>query len=119
MTTSAAPTMGVEEEYFLVDPASRTPQPAAAAARAARDGWSGCGVDALTGQILPTSAQIVALLDFVGPALRRHGDTETVLEFVDRLTGRGTGSELQRAALARHGRFAGVVDDLVRLTART
>ncbi len=100
-------------------PPAGTPQPAAAAARAARDGWSGCGVDALTGQILPTSAQIVALLDFVGPALRRHGDTETVLEFVDRLTGRGTGSELQRAALARHGRFAGVVDDLVRLTART
>ena len=25
MTTSAAPTMGVEEEYFLVDPASRMP----------------------------------------------------------------------------------------------
>lgn len=37
MTSSAAPTMGVEEEYFLVDPASRTPQPAAAVARAVPD----------------------------------------------------------------------------------
>jgi carboxylate-amine ligase len=87
--------------------------------RAARDGWSGCGVDALTGQILPASVQLAGLIGHVGPALRRHGDAEKVREFVNRLTTRGTGAELQRASLARHGALAGVVDDLVRRTART
>jgi glutamate---cysteine ligase / carboxylate-amine ligase len=42
-----------------------------------------------------------------------------VQEFMGRLTARGTGAELQRASMARHGTFAGVVDDLVSLTART
>jgi carboxylate-amine ligase len=63
--------------------------------------------------------QLAGLVGHVGPALRRHGDVETVHEFVNRLTARGTGAELQRASLARHGALAGVVDDLVRRTART
>jgi glutamate---cysteine ligase / carboxylate-amine ligase len=87
--------------------------------RAARDGWSGCGVDALTGEVLPAPVQTVRLLDHVGPALRRHGDSDIVHRFVDRLPKRGTGADLQRASLARHGSFTGVVDDLVTLTART
>jgi carboxylate-amine ligase len=87
--------------------------------RAARDGWSGCGVDPLTGQILPTSAQTARLLDYVGSALQRHGDTEAVHKFEGRLTARGAGAELQRVSLTRHGKLAGVVDDLVSLTART
>jgi carboxylate-amine ligase len=87
--------------------------------RAARDGWSGCGVDALTGQILPTSVQLTRLVGHVSAALERYGDTATMRAFVDRLNARGTGAELQRASLARHGTFAGVVDDLVSLTAQT
>jgi carboxylate-amine ligase len=87
--------------------------------RAARDGWSGCGVDAVTGQTLPATVQLGRLVEHVGAALQRHGDTEVVREFVRRLSARGTGADLQRASLARHGTFAGVVDDLVSLTART
>jgi carboxylate-amine ligase len=87
--------------------------------RAARDGWPGCGVDAATGQVLPASVQLARLVDHVGAALHRHGDAEVVREFVARLTARGTGAELQRASMARHGTYAGVVDDLVSLTART
>ena len=87
--------------------------------RAARDGWSGCGVDALSGQILPASVQLAKLVDHVAAALDRHGDTATVQAFMSRLAARGTGAELQRASLARHGTLAGVVDDLVSLTART
>jgi carboxylate-amine ligase len=87
--------------------------------RAARDGWPGCGVDALSGQVLPASVQLARLLDHVQPALRRHGDSETAREFVDRLVTRGAGADMQRASLARHGSLAGVVDDLVSLTART
>jgi carboxylate-amine ligase len=46
--------------------------------RAARDGWSGCGVDALTGRLIPASVQLAGLVDHVGAALHRHGDTEVV-----------------------------------------
>jgi carboxylate-amine ligase len=100
------------------------PQPAsevlrAAYWRAARDGWPGCGVDALSGEILPTSVQMARLVDHVEPALRRHGDSATVHALMDRLVHRGTGADLQRDSLARCGSLVGVVDDLVRLTART
>jgi len=87
--------------------------------RAARDGWPGCGVDALSGEVLPTSVQIARLLDHLEPALRRHGDGATVRDLMDRLVSRGTGADLQRDWLARRGSLAGVVDDLVSLTVRT
>jgi carboxylate-amine ligase len=87
--------------------------------RAARDGWSGSGFDALDGQLVPASAQAARLLDYVEPALGRTGDTEAVHDLLGRLNGRGTGADRQRATLARSGAFADVVDDLVMLTART
>jgi carboxylate-amine ligase len=87
--------------------------------RAARDGWPGCGIDAVTGQVVPAAVQLASLVDHVGAALHRHGDTGLVREFVGRLTARGTGAELQRASLERQGTYADVVDDLVSLTART
>ncbi|HET7665527.1 MAG TPA: glutamate--cysteine ligase [Mycobacterium sp.] len=87
--------------------------------RAARDGWCGCGVDSITGRVLPAAVQAARLLDHIGPTLHRHGDSEIVHGFVARLAARGAGAERQRAALALHGTLAGVVDDLVRLTART
>jgi carboxylate-amine ligase len=100
------------------------PQPAsevlrAAYWRAARDGWTGCGVDAVSGEVLPTSVQIARLVDHLEPALRRHGDSATVHGFVERLANRGSGADLQRAGFARHGSLAGVVDDLVSQTVRT
>jgi glutamate---cysteine ligase / carboxylate-amine ligase len=87
--------------------------------RAARDGWPGHGVDALSGEVLPASVQMAGLVDHLAPALRRHGDAASVAGLVDRLANRGTGADLQRASLARRGALAGVVDDLVSLTART
>jgi glutamate---cysteine ligase / carboxylate-amine ligase len=86
--------------------------------RAARDGWPGCGVDALSGQLIPARVQAARLVDDVRPALDHHGDTDVVLEFLHRLEMRGTGAELQRASAARHGVLAGVIDDLVALTAQ-
>jgi carboxylate-amine ligase len=87
--------------------------------RAARDGWSGSGADALTGRILPTPTQAQRLIDHVSAALRVCGDTDLVAAFLDRLDARGTGADLQRASLARRGQITDVVDDLVALTART
>jgi carboxylate-amine ligase len=103
------------------DPGPRTSSELLRAAywRAARDGFSGCGVDALSGQVLPAPVQLERLLGHVGDALRGAGDDEVVREFVARLTARGTGADRQRAALVASGTFAGVVDDVVTLTART
>jgi glutamate---cysteine ligase / carboxylate-amine ligase len=86
--------------------------------RAARDGWSGCGVDALSGQLLPAPVQASRLADHVGPALDHHGDGDIVRDFLRRLETRGTGADLQRASAVRHGALTGVVDDLIALTAQ-
>ncbi|MEU9012664.1 glutamate--cysteine ligase [Streptomyces sp. NPDC048479] len=84
--------------------------------RAARDGWSGNGVDALTGRILPASVQAARLVDHVRPALEERGDMDQVRAFLRRLAVRGSGAQRQRAsAESRHG-LVGVVDDLIRLT---
>ncbi len=87
--------------------------------RAARDGWAGSGVDALSNRILPAPVQAARLLDHVRPALEDCGDVELVADFFRRLKARGTGAERQRASAARHGVLTAVVDDLIAETART
>jgi glutamate---cysteine ligase / carboxylate-amine ligase len=86
--------------------------------RAARDGWAGSGVDALSGRLMPAPAQAARLFDHIRAALERHGDTELMMDFLQRLSADGTGAERQRASAARHGSLTTVVDDLVALTAR-
>ena len=81
--------------------------------RAARDGWSGGGVDALTGRILPTRIQAWRLVDHVKPALQDHSDYAVVTAFLERMAVRGGGAERQRACAARHGTLTAVVDDLI------
>jgi carboxylate-amine ligase len=85
--------------------------------RAARDGWSGSGVDALSGQILPAPVQARRLFDHIRPALEEHGDTDLVSAFLRRLAARGTGADRQRAFATQHRSLMGVVDGLVALTA--
>ncbi|MFC6986746.1 carboxylate-amine ligase [Streptomyces cirratus] len=79
---------------------------------ATRDGWSGHGPDALTGQILPAPARGARLLEHIRPALEEHGDTGTVAAFLRRLADRGSGAHRQRAASRSPGGLAAVVDDL-------
>ena len=86
--------------------------------RAARDGWCGNGVDAITGHILPTAAQLENLVAHVGAALEAAGDTSVVDALLDRLHARGTGAEMQRASARRRGSLTDVVDDLTATTAR-
>jgi carboxylate-amine ligase len=86
--------------------------------RAARDGWPGSGVDALTAHVLPARVQADSLFAHIRPALEKHGDVDLVSAFLGRLAARGTGAERQRASAARHGTLTGVVDDLVVLTER-
>lgn len=84
--------------------------------RAARDGWSGSGVDALTGQMLPAPVQAGRLVAYIRPALEEHGDTDTVMAFLRRLETLGSGAHRQRAS-AQRGGLTAVVDDLIGVTA--
>lgn len=86
--------------------------------RAARDGWTGSGVDPLDGRVAPFSVQAGWLVEEVRPVLEGNGDLALVRDFLRRLGTRGGGAERQRAAESRHGGLNGVVDDLVRRTAR-
>jgi carboxylate-amine ligase len=86
--------------------------------RAARDGWSGHGVDAATGRVCPTAAQAARLVDHVRPAAEASGDLTAVNALMDRLAVRGTGADQQRASVARRGCLSDVVDDLLATTAR-
>ncbi len=72
-------------------------QVAAALAAAARHGLAGAGVDPVTGQPAGALALRARLLDHVYPALRDHGDTETITRLLRRLDQRGTGADRQRA----------------------
>lgn len=101
------------------DEGPRTPGELLRAAywRAARDGWAGGGVDALTGRVLPAPEQGGRLLEYIRPALEECGDTEAADALLRRLRARGAGAQFQRASARRHRGLAGVVDDLVELTA--
>jgi carboxylate-amine ligase len=85
--------------------------------RAARDGWSGSGVDAMSAQIVPIPVQMGRLFEHVKPALHEYGDTEIVRALRERLTRRGNGADRQRASAARHGALTAVVDQLAAQTA--
>ncbi|MFF8828258.1 glutamate--cysteine ligase [Streptomyces sp. NPDC015131] len=85
--------------------------------RAARDGWAGGGVDALSGRVLPAPEQAERLVRHVRPVLEAYGDLDEVTAFLRRLAERGSGAERQRAR-ARETGPAGVVDALVAATER-
>ena len=78
-------------------PAAPARQVAAALAAAARHGLAGAGADPVTGQAVDAAALRARLLEHVYPALRDHGDTETVTRLLGRLDDRGTGADRQRA----------------------
>ena len=78
-------------------PAAPARQVTAALAAAARHGPAGPGADPVTGQPAAAAALRARLLDHVRPALRDHGDTETITGLLGRLDDRGTGADRQRA----------------------
>ena len=86
--------------------------------RAARDGWAGHGIDALTGETLSVPLQAARLVEHIADALNAAGDMSIVITFLERLEVRGTGAEMQRVSAKRRGTLTDVVDDLMELTAR-
>ncbi|MEU1721302.1 glutamate--cysteine ligase [Nonomuraea sp. NPDC005692] len=81
--------------------------------RAARDGLGGSGVDPFTGAARPVAELVARLLEQVGPALAAAGDSAAAGQGWRLLRENGGGAERQRAAHARRGALADVVDDLV------
>ncbi|MGH3463149.1 MAG: carboxylate-amine ligase [Kribbellaceae bacterium] len=67
----------------------------------------------------PAAEVLDALLEYVGPALDRAGDTGTVQAVLDDLRIRGTGSVRQRAVFARRSSAADVVLDAIERTRAT
>ncbi|MFD7539911.1 glutamate--cysteine ligase [Streptomyces sp. NPDC059819] len=90
----------------------------AACWRAARDGWSGCGFDAMSGLARPVADLAEDLLVFVRPALEEAGDLAEATALFQRLARHGDGAVRQRASAAGTAGPAGVVDHLVLATRR-
>lgn len=99
------------------DPVPRDELLLAAKWLAARDGLSGQLLDPDTMQPAPARAVVDRFLRLLRPALEAHGDWEEVSLMVERAMRRGTGAARQRAAFARTGRIADVMDLIVAETA--
>ena len=99
-------------------PAAAAParQAAAALAAAARHGLAGAGADPVTGRLVDAAALRARLLDHVYPALRDHGDTETITTLLRRLDDRGTGADRQRALHASAASTPAFIAALARAT---
>ena len=97
-------------------PAAPSRQVAAALAAAARQGLAGAGVDPFTGQAVDAPALRARLLDHVRPALRDHGDTETITTLLHRLDDRGTGADRQRALFTSAASTPAFITALARAT---
>jgi glutamate---cysteine ligase / carboxylate-amine ligase len=90
---------------------------AAAHWRAGHDGLEGEGVDVTTGQARPARELVRALVEHVGPALQRHGDTAEVGRLTELLDARGSGAARQRRLLREHGDLGAVVLAMAEQTA--
>ncbi|MDH2429393.1 glutamate--cysteine ligase [Sphaerisporangium sp. TRM90804] len=81
--------------------------------RAARDGLEGRVIDPADGELRPATDVVTGLFDLIGPALEQTGDLHVVTRGLERLRAIGSGAARQRAAFARRGETADVVDYLV------
>jgi carboxylate-amine ligase len=97
LTRALAATALAEARRGTPVPAAPARQVTAALAAAARHGLAGAGIDPVTGQPVDAAALRARLLEYVSPALRDHGDTETITRLLRRLEDRGTGAGRQRA----------------------
>lgn len=84
--------------------------------RAARSGLGGDLFDPVVGAAVPATDAVRALVEYVGPALDAHGDTEEVRTLLADLLSRGTSADRQREALARRGTFSDVASMLIEET---
>lgn len=87
-----------------------------AAWQAARHGMREDLVDVTAAAPVPAWDLVARLVDHVRAALLRYGDDEVVLTGLDRIRDRGTGADLQRAALQNRGQRGDVVREAMART---
>ncbi|MGC0416057.1 carboxylate-amine ligase [Embleya sp. AB8] len=80
--------------------------------RAARDGWSGRGLDVRDHRLVPMTDLVRQLVAYVRPVLVEYGELSLVIRVLRDRAGRGGGAERQRAAFARRADLRDVVDHL-------
>lgn len=81
--------------------------------RAARDGMDGCGIDVHTGRPLPAAELVSRLVREARAVMTANNELDLVTCWLRGLAASGTGAARQRAAAARRGELADVVDDLI------
>jgi carboxylate-amine ligase len=116
LTRALVATALAEARRGTAVPAAPARQVTAALTAAARHGLAGTGRDPVTGQVVAAAALRARLLDHVSPALRDHGDTETVTGLLGRLEDRGTGADRQRALFTSGLSTPAVITALARAT---
>ncbi|MER6348748.1 carboxylate-amine ligase [Streptomyces sp. NPDC001595] len=111
----------VATAWRAVDAGEAAPRPRpevlrAACWRAARDGLAGRSVELPSSRLIAATARVDQLLAWIGPALRRHGDLESVSAGWSRLRAVGDGAGRQRGAYRRRSGLPDVVDHLIAST---
>ncbi|NYE44562.1 carboxylate-amine ligase [Streptomyces fulvorobeus] len=84
--------------------------------RAARDGWTGSGIDVLTATPMSFADQAAQLVAYVRPVLERYNDLDLVKTFLARLNTRGSGADLQHSWNGTQAGLHAVVDGLIQAT---
>jgi carboxylate-amine ligase len=84
--------------------------------QAAVHGLAGAWTHPLTGQMMPLSAGLRALVERATPVLEALGEAQFTRTLLQGLTRRGTGDRQQRAVFRRRGQLTDVVDDLAART---
>ncbi|GAA1986211.1 carboxylate-amine ligase [Catenulispora subtropica] len=87
--------------------------------QAAALGLSGIWRHPFTGEAMPLSAGVRALLKKAAPALEALDEMRLVEELLQRMSHHDTGAQRQRAVYRRRGRLEDVVDDLAARTTLT
>jgi carboxylate-amine ligase len=83
--------------------------------KAARAGLTGELLDPATGELVPASTAVRALLDLLGRDLDSRGELAEVAGLAEQLLARGTSSARQRQVLTRTGDPGAVVRDLLQV----
>lgn len=109
--------LGVEEEFLLVEPGTGRPQAVAGTIlRAARPELEGALLSPRDGKPEPAAAVVAALAEHCREALADTGDAGAVAELLADLVARGNGAAFQREEYRRSGRLPEMISRAVDIT---
>jgi carboxylate-amine ligase len=116
LTRALAMVLRAEDRQGAPDPRPTDAEVREAHRQAATLGLAGLWTHPDTGQEMPLSAGLQALVERSMPALDLLGETRLVQDLLRNLTRRGTGAQRQQAVYRRRNSLTDVVDDLAART---